>query len=344
MKIAIIGAGLAGLTLAKKLHNVADVTIFDKSHSVGGRMSARVKDGFCFDHGAQYFSVKSADFQAFLEPYLATGVVESWAPNMVTIKADGALEPVVWQQPRYVASPHMRALCEAIAEDLKVELKCDIVSVQKKHGCEADGPWQLTSSDGVCFSTFDWVVSAIPSHQIEQLMPKMFTHELSAVEMAGCYALIVGLNKPLPLPFDAALIEASGDNRPDSRPDSGPQMGQVSFISLNSTKPHRQGGYSLLLQSSNQWANSRLDDDKDDISAQMITAFETMTGLTLEVPAYLELHKWRFANVTKPAGKAYLLNEPQKAAAIGDWCLFGKVEAAFASGAAFADYLKSQLH
>ena len=53
--IAIIGAGMTGLSLAYNLqeHNI---TIFDKSWRSGGRVSTRKHDNYLFDHGAHYLS------------------------------------------------------------------------------------------------------------------------------------------------------------------------------------------------------------------------------------------------------------------------------------------------
>ena len=41
MKIAIIGAGIAGLTVANHLTDFADIDIFDKSRGAGGRIFTR---------------------------------------------------------------------------------------------------------------------------------------------------------------------------------------------------------------------------------------------------------------------------------------------------------------
>ena len=51
-KIAIIGAGIAGLECAKiLLNNGFHVTVFDKESEVGGRMRTSEVDGFLLDHG-----------------------------------------------------------------------------------------------------------------------------------------------------------------------------------------------------------------------------------------------------------------------------------------------------
>lgn len=50
-RIAIIGAGSSGLTLAQQLKEYADVVVYEKACGVGGRMSTRYVDPFYFDHG-----------------------------------------------------------------------------------------------------------------------------------------------------------------------------------------------------------------------------------------------------------------------------------------------------
>jgi hypothetical protein len=63
----IIGAGLSGLILAKRLKAAgANVLIVEKSKSVGGRMATRRDGDATFDHGAQFSSEQFSDF--FSEP------------------------------------------------------------------------------------------------------------------------------------------------------------------------------------------------------------------------------------------------------------------------------------
>ena len=58
-KLAIIGSGLSGLTLANHLKDEFDVTVFEKSRGVGGRLATRRVDTYAFDHGAQYFTART---------------------------------------------------------------------------------------------------------------------------------------------------------------------------------------------------------------------------------------------------------------------------------------------
>ena len=80
-RIAIIGAGLAGLTSAQRLAAAGlEVHLFDKSRGAGGRMCTRRAEEVRFDHGAQYFTATEPSFQAEVSRWVSAGVVAlDWA-------------------------------------------------------------------------------------------------------------------------------------------------------------------------------------------------------------------------------------------------------------------------
>ena len=54
-RVAIVGAGIAGLTCAYELQQQGfDVTVYERNTRVGGRMASRTDDGFIFDIGADH--------------------------------------------------------------------------------------------------------------------------------------------------------------------------------------------------------------------------------------------------------------------------------------------------
>ena len=122
-KIAIIGAGLAGITVANLLKDYAEVKIFEKSKGPGGRMSTRRRENYSFDHGAQYFTAREEPFQKFIQPLIEQGVIEIW--NTRYAKFDGAniisASRMSSQEPRYVGVPGMNNILKFLAQGIKID-------------------------------------------------------------------------------------------------------------------------------------------------------------------------------------------------------------------------------
>ena len=117
MRIAIIGAGLSGLTAAHGLKDIADVTVFEKARGVGGRMSTRYADPYQFDHGAQYFTARSDAFKGFLKSHIDSGLIQPWEPKIVTLEKGKKPYKRDWFEPHYVAVPRMNMLVKELAKD-----------------------------------------------------------------------------------------------------------------------------------------------------------------------------------------------------------------------------------
>ena len=121
-KVAIIGAGLSGLTASYFLEDYADVFIFEKSNGLGGRMSTRRYDRYSFDHGAQYFTAKTKQFLDFIKPLIDTGAVKRWDTKCVNIVNYNVVEEQNWnsQEPRFVGVPGMNQLGKYFATGRKI--------------------------------------------------------------------------------------------------------------------------------------------------------------------------------------------------------------------------------
>ena len=92
--IAIIGAGMAGLSCAQRL--TAGGTWFACSTRAGGPAGACRPGGhrpgwvsLRWDHGAQYFTARSPEFVAAVTTWQGEGVVAPWQARFVRILADG---------------------------------------------------------------------------------------------------------------------------------------------------------------------------------------------------------------------------------------------------------------
>jgi len=313
MKIAIIGAGLAGMHLASQLSSAHVITVFEKSRGPGGRMSTRRAAPYAFDHGAQYFTAASDAFQTFLAPFIAEKTVVAWPES---IELTGSAK--VSDKPKYAAAPGMNAICKALAAELDVRTGVQIDALQRG----PDG-WLLRTDAGERFGPFDWVISTAPAPQTATLLPDAFSGQasLSSVEMLGCFTLMLGFDQPLDLGW-AAL--KSGDS-------------PVGWMAVNSDKPGRDQATSLVVQASNSWAQAHLERDPDEVKSTLMSAARDLSGVDLSAASHHALHRWRYAATRTAVGEPFLLDQDLQLGACGDWCLGSKVEAAFLSADALAE-------
>ena len=136
LDVAVVGAGMAGLTAAGRLERAGRrVVVLDKGRSVGGRLATRRLGGASLDHGAQFMTARSDEFQAEVSGWVAAGVAHEWCRGFDEVP-DG--------HPRYAARGGMNRLAKHLAEPLR-----DVrVGVQVSSVTEAPGGWSLTWGGG----------------------------------------------------------------------------------------------------------------------------------------------------------------------------------------------------
>jgi len=89
MKIAVVGGGITGTTVARLLaeSRAVAVTLFDQGQrGFGGRLSHRIEGGAndAFDHGCQFFFSSTPRFQeGAIADWLAAGVIRDWRERRV---------------------------------------------------------------------------------------------------------------------------------------------------------------------------------------------------------------------------------------------------------------------
>lgn len=314
MRIAVIGAGIAALSLVTLLNRSRpdlNVVLFEKSRGVGGRMATRYTETHAFDHGAQFFTARTGSFQDFLAPYLETGLVQPWEPRITNIAPDGSPDRRPWFDAHYVAQPRMTSLCKKLAAGVDVRLGCAVDNIER-----SQSGWQLTAGN-LIDETFDWIVSTAPAEQTSNLLPVDF----SEVTFDPAFALMLALEEA-PI-FDAAVVK-----HPD-----------IEWLAMSSSKPGRDTLPSLVAHSSGQYAKRRFNDDRHDIEQDLAERVFELTGITAK---NRQLQRWKYAKVTKPWHSPCFLSPDSQLAACGDWMIGGKVEDAFTSAETLAGKLLAQ--
>ena len=201
-RLAVIGAGMAGVSCARQLAQAGwSVTLLDKSRGWGGRMATRKTEFGSFDHGAQYFTVRDARFEQLVGEL--GELVQPWAPEtMRVLDQEGlalAASPAA-AETHWVASPGMSALARALGAPLadgSLGASVSFGTQVKRIERDAIHPdqWQLRceGAEGAqqVLGGFDRVVLALPQPQALELLQESqlapeFQQAIAAVEVAPC--------------------------------------------------------------------------------------------------------------------------------------------------------------
>jgi hypothetical protein len=314
--VAIIGAGLAGLSCAKTLaaHGVA-VTLFDKGRGAGGRMATRRAeiDGQAvhFDHGAQYLTARGKFFAATLE----------------------AVHAKEWPQAgRFVGAPRMSQIPRALAEGLDIHLARHVVGL-----AGGPGAWMVQHMEAARIrpgrprpadapaeaGPFGAVIIAVPAPQAAELLqptsPRL-AGLLDGVVMAPCWTLMAAFAARPPLPD---WLQLAG--------------GPIAWLARDSAKPGRDHARECwVVQASAAWSREHLEQPAEQVAALLLDAFGKLAGAALPGVQYAAAHRWRHALTETPLGVPCLWDAALSLGAAGDWCLGQRAESAAESGRAAA--------
>ncbi|MDE2430906.1 MAG: FAD-dependent oxidoreductase [Burkholderiales bacterium] len=326
MHIAVVGAGLAGLTVARQLQAQGHhVTVYEKSRGVSGRMSTRQTELGGFDHGAQYFTAQSDRFKKEIADWKKFGWVVPWSTRLVTLE-NGVSTSAGRSSIRYVPVPGMSALGKQLAHGLDVRLEQQVLAL-----IEHDKKWLLSvQSDTVAIPAsagpFDAVILAIPANQAEPLLsvaPLMAKQAVKA-RLSPCWTLMLGFQTSLDLPYDGAWVNQS----------------RLGWIARDTAKPMHRAGERWVCHASPAWSVEHLEDDPERVRDKLAKAFHEATGSWVQ-PIHAVTHRWRFAQAVHPLNVDCLWNAKQGIGVCGDWFAAGqdgagRVENAFLSALALA--------
>jgi renalase len=366
-RVAVVGAGLSGLTCARVLQAAGvAVTVFDKGRAPGGRLATRRTEAGGFDLGAQYFTVRDPRFRAEVAKWREAAVVAPWPGRIVAW--EGPETGVRGTEPleRLVALPGMSTLSQHLAADLPVLSshrvdRINRVETETGHGLSLCGqraedgttlPPKRPGPDGqnegeVDFGTFDAVAVCLPADQAVELLavasPRL-AERARAVPFEPCFAvgLTAGVGSPTEralarLPFDGAFIGREGERAASC----------LSWVARETSKPGRAPGERWMLHASSAWSRAQIEADRrrEEVVAEMVKELSTLFDLGPLDDAETFVHRWGFARParalvrvdgdssrTSSAPETLPFDVENAIGLAGDWVAGGRIEGAFLSG------------
>ena len=324
LPIAIIGAGLAGLSCAQALLQAGHtVHVFDKSRGPSRRMSTRRAEDdngpWQCDHGAQYFTARNPAFRAEVARWQQAGVAALWDARLASFDGNAWTTPATPLE-RFVGTPRMTAPAAWLVQHLGEPALAQWQTTVQLLGHTERG-WTITSAEhGLHSPRYRAVLLAVPAPQAVPLLAPVAPAGAAlaaSARMRGSWAVMLRYASPVALPWEGAFIN------------SGP----LRWVARDSSKPGRTGSETWLLHASAEWSEAHIEDNAESVTAALLAAFAALGG---PAPQAATAHRWRYADTEAPLTQGSWWDASLRLGLCGDWLRGGKVEGAWLSGRALA--------
>ena len=321
--ILIVGAGLAGLALARELTRAGQpVTVLDKSRGVSGRSSTRRLEAARLDHGARFFTARHTKTSALVQEGLDAGWLKEWTRGIPKWQA-GQITQESGGHPRYVPPAGMSTLGRELAAGLNVQTEAQVTRLTR-----SGSGWQAQCQDGRTFAA-GTVVLNMPAPQIVPLLgaADIDVSPFQAVRLDPCWAVGAVLERDL-----------TGADWPALRVQDHPAL---EWIAREHTR--REAGHppALMLQARADWSREHLHENKAEVEAALLEMTREIVG-PVEVRSSFA-HRWLYATPTARFPQGYGWMPDAGLGWCGDWCTPDehgpRVEAALLSGWGLAEQL-----
>ncbi len=339
-KIAIVGAGLTGLSCALLLQEDFDVTLIEKSRGVSGRAASRTHNNLSFDHGAQAFEMGSEVVERFIRGLEIDGLLEIEKP-IWTFDIMGMLQPgdpLKNAKAKWSVDGGIKHLGKGIEK----KLHCLILKEHKLEYLQRKGnKWCLCTADTE-FEDFDKVLFTIPGPQASRIiersgMDRSWRDWLAIKLRAASYRSILSFA----FSWDEKLFEEASY----SALINSDRMHQVTWIGLEHQKPGRTDGNSSLLvcQMSPDWSTLHFRKSIEQVKEDVLSFISEIVGFDLPEPIYSNRQGWLYAipdSVIDRDELAPLHSEGLFFA--GDSFVGGRIHLAMEDGINMAKFLKGK--
>ena len=311
----VVGAGIAGLLCADTLQRAGrDVLLLDKGRRPGGRMATRSEAGATFDHGAQFFTVRTDFLQARVDEWLADGWIREWFREAPWDSSPGG-------HPRYVGVEGMNTVARRLAARLPFQPSVRVQRVARS----TDDRWTVTArehgGEERAWSARHLVLTAPLPQSLHLLgkggirLPEESLPALLSVDYVRSLTALVTLDGPADLPDPGGM-------KPEGEP--------LSWIGDNQRKGLSPQRAALTLHSTSHFGDTHWEAPEEEQLAPLLEAGRPWFGGHPVLSA--RIHRWRYNQPLRTAGEDFFWEEALGLGMAGDAFGGPRVEGSAVSG------------
>jgi predicted NAD/FAD-dependent oxidoreductase len=279
-------------------------------------MATRRIDSDRFDHGAQFFTVRTPEFQKLVDEWLAIGIAKEWSRGFPSSPDGHATDG----HPRYCGCNGMKSIVKYLSQGLMIHDRTKISSITY-----GDSGWDVVAEDGRTWQA-DILLMTPPVPQALELLGSVVealdssvAKKLRSVAYDKCLALMVRFARSVPLGQTGAL-------QVNDEP--------IAWIADNGVKKISPEAGTLTIHAGPQFSNEHWDTPESDVTKRLLRALPIAVSLE---PSMTKLHRWRYAQPAIGLSEPALFTSiPGPIAFAGDAFGGAKVEGAALSGEAAA--------
>lgn len=315
MKVAIVGAGVAGLAAGRTLAKAGLAPVlFEKSRGPGGRVATRRVGPYSFDTGATSIAPRGLAIErVMLEELDQSDLVKVEKPiyahtNLRAHPGDPSRQAVA----RYAYRQGNNQLAKLLSEGLDIRLNTTVDNLRR-----IDGMFEVEGEP------FQWVVLTPPIPQAGLLLWSLGeSRAIANTRYRSCLAIMLGFDKPLPdLPYHA-LIDVD-------------QRHPMTWVSVETAKcPERApaGHSALVLQMSPQYSWDHYQDEDEAVLRDVIPWVVQLFGEEFRNPVAIDTKRWKYSQPELTAMFDSANRDNNGVLLAGDGLSAGRVERAYESG------------
>lgn len=277
MKVAVIGAGIAGLVAARELVDAGhQVVVLEKSRGLGGRMaSRRVEGGTVVDHGLPVLDVPR-------DGVLARYIVDLAADDLLEVEASG--EPVPGRAmdgvPRLAWPTGMTRLPKAMAEGIEVVTGTRVAAIR------ADGDQlEVAQDQGNALGLYDRVIVTAPGAQAADLLDHSPRGAVRAADLRA-------------VPYDLAVMVLAGVRmEPPEWFAHQPLTGSIAYITNESAKgrPPVDGVTPFVVRMDADSSERLMEESDSAVLGEVLPMLAKVLGKQASSPAWAQVKRWRYS-------------------------------------------------